>query len=115
MAMRPHHIYITASMRDGLAALHARTRITLAHYMREAVDDLLARYQSGARADPLPTPSPGALNAQCIIRLRPEQSAELKKLVERTRIRESVLLREALDDLLEKYKLPGAVVVWEAA
>jgi hypothetical protein len=38
--------------------------------------------------------------------LDPGQRAALKKLAERTRVPMSVYLREAIDDLLRKYKEP---------
>lgn len=36
--------------------------------------------------------------------LRPEQMKQLNALTERTRIPRAVLIREAVDDLLKKYK-----------
>jgi len=39
--------------------------------------------------------------------LRPEQMKKLNVLTERTRIPRAVLIREAVDDLLKKYKRKG--------
>ncbi len=39
-----HTAYITPAQRDALSRLHERTRVPKAEHFREAVDDLLAKY-----------------------------------------------------------------------
>ncbi len=81
--------------RGGPAVGH-RTRNPIVAGSSTALATLGARGRDGSgRA--------GALLVPVLFRARPEQQERLRALARKTRIRQSELLREALDDLLAKY------------
>lgn len=45
------HVLIPADHAERLRVLSAKTRINQSEYLREAVDDLLAKYQQDAQAE----------------------------------------------------------------
>lgn len=107
---RATHILVRESQAVGLRELADGTRVTQAQYLREAVVDLLAKYRvrnpdrwwsmGGAPAGHL---------VSIVFRLDASLMAGLAELANRTRIRRSELVREAVADLLEKYAARGWV------
>ncbi len=53
----------------------------------------------------MPGPNHGPQFLPVLARLEPRQVDELRRLTARTRIRQAVFLREAVDDLLRKYRI----------
>lgn len=97
------HVMLSATMLEGLDALVQRTRVRQSRLMREAVDDLLARYVNGVRLSPLPRLPPLESTRSLVFRLDVSALESLRALAKRTRIAQSELVREAVADLLAKH------------
>lgn len=53
-------IYVTPEQNDRLKALHERTKVPVAVYIREGIDLVLARYEGMTRNESAPPPAPAA-------------------------------------------------------
>lgn len=95
------HVLVTDETRRELRALSSRTRRQQSVLLRDAVKELLEKYE---------TPRPVDLISQretwrdadrsVVFRLKQSQLVAVQDLARRTRIRQSELLREAINDLL---------------
>lgn len=88
----------------ALQALTKRTRIRQSEYLREAVEDLLSKYEN---PDPPSPPCSGNELERATHVLVPRALSErLNKLSKASRVSQSEYLREAVADLLLKYPAP---------
>lgn len=95
------HVMVTVEMRSALRSLSSNVRCHQSVLLRDAVGDLLKKYES---------PRPSAMVAardgwrdadrSIVFRLKPAMLSAVQLLARRTRIRQSELLREAIGDLL---------------
>lgn len=91
-----------------LRALADTTRVHEADYWREAVDDLLRKYESGPVLPRPPdawTDSTQSSSKSTHFLVDTRMARRLRTLSTLTRIRQAALLREALSDLLDKHAL----------
>lgn len=92
------HVLVPRSLRRALQVLADRTHIHQSEYLREALDDLLAKYPEGVQ--PAAATAPAA--EELVLRVDPVKLGALKALSHRTRVRQSEFLREAIHDVLQK-------------
>lgn len=95
------HVLVTDETRRELRALSSRTCRHQSDLLRHAVDDLLVKHDSPRPVD-LVTRRETWRDADrsIVFRLWPAQLTAVQVLARRTRIRQSELLREAINDLL---------------
>lgn len=103
---RATHVLVERYISDGLRHLSHVTRVTQAQYLREAVRDLLKKHAH--RIVPVVDYHREADDelVSVVFRVHSEDMAELIDLADRTRVRQSEYLREAIVDLLRKHGCP---------
>ena len=96
------HVLVPGSYVAKLRQLAHNTRIHQSEYLREFINDLLAKHQNTIAAGPGPV-LPDEPSANLVFRISPTMKTQLDALTEKTRIRQSEWLREALHYGLAKY------------
>lgn len=99
------HVLVPKGRVFKLRELARRTRIHQSEYLREALEDVLRKYQGPEQPAPAPSTvvDEGGL-LSVVFRVAPGRLEALKDLAKKTRVRQSEYLREAIEDVLAKYK-----------
>jgi predicted DNA-binding protein len=103
-AMTATHFLLPREIYRSLNVLCRRTRVTQADYVREALNNLLAKYSGNQSLDASPAEAePAMVLRSVVVRIERAQNNKLNELAKQTRVRRSEHLREAISDLLERY------------